>query len=315
MNGCRAGRRAGGRATVVLAVAAVLVAALLVFPGAVPNAVGRVGSLLETFLPWLGLAVPVLLALAARRRSAVALGAALVPLAAWCVLFAVPSLTHTDRPYDLTAVQHNVDDANPDPSGTARALLRARPDVIALEELTPAALPEYARALAAEYPHHATAGTVGLWSRHPLSDVRPLDIKPEGIPAGWQRGLRATARTPHGEVAVYVAHLPSVRIGAGGLRSAWRDESAGLLGAALDAEPLDRVILLGDLNGTLDDRGLRPVTAHVTGPRSRFAFSWPETFPLARIDHVLTREATVTDVWTLPATGSDHLPIGSRIRL
>ena len=54
-----------------------LVACLLVLHQWVPNTVGRLGSLLETFLPWLGVTVPVLLAAAWCRRSTVAVLAAL----------------------------------------------------------------------------------------------------------------------------------------------------------------------------------------------------------------------------------------------
>lgn len=71
----------------VLAALAVVVAGLLALHSAVPNAVGRLGSLLETFLPWLGLAVPVLLILALLRRSVLALVALLLPTAAWLGLF------------------------------------------------------------------------------------------------------------------------------------------------------------------------------------------------------------------------------------
>ena len=39
----------------------------------IPNRIGNLGSLTETFLPWLGLLVPVLLVLALVRRSATAL--------------------------------------------------------------------------------------------------------------------------------------------------------------------------------------------------------------------------------------------------
>ncbi|MGW4205291.1 endonuclease/exonuclease/phosphatase family protein [Streptomyces sp. NPDC004726] len=294
---------------------ALLVAALLVFHDAVPNAVGRAGSLLETFLPWLGLAVPVLLGLALWRRSWVAVGAALVPAVVWLALFGGTVFSRSDGgAYDLTVLQHNVSDVNPDPSGTAKTLLTADADLVAVEELTPAAAPAYASALAAEYPHRAAVGTVGLWSRYPLRDVRPVDIKPEDVPDGWNRGLRATAITPHGEVAVYVAHLPSVRLGPKGFDTEWRDESAVLLGAALAAEPLDRLILLGDLNATTDDRGLDPVGSRLDSPDTDFAFSWPAALPLARIDQIMARSATVTRVWALPETGSDHLPIAGRVR-
>ncbi|HEY9371565.1 endonuclease/exonuclease/phosphatase family protein [Streptomyces sp.] len=303
-------RRAWGRGGLV---AAVVVAGLLGGHALVPQTPARVGSLLETFLPWVGVAVPVLLAAAVLLRSAVALAAAMLPAVVWAVLFGPLVLSAPGPEHDLVVVQHNVSDENPDPAGTARALRAAGPDLVALEELTPSALSAYAAALAGAYPYHATSGTVGLWSRHPLRDVRPLDIKPAGIGAGWQRGLRATAATGHGDVAVYVAHLPSVRIGATGLRSAWRDESAALLGEALAAERLDRVVLAGDLNATLDDRGLAPLTDRMSTPRSGMAFSWPASTPLARIDQVLARGGTVTGIRTLPPTTSDHLPVVAHI--
>ncbi|MFD3376455.1 MULTISPECIES: endonuclease/exonuclease/phosphatase family protein [unclassified Streptomyces] len=287
----------------------------MAFHSVVPNAVGRFGSLLETFLPWLGLAVPLLLVLALLRRSAVALVALLLPAAVWGNLFGGMALAEEDRgAHDIVAVQHNVSDENSDPEGTASALIEAAPDVVALEELTPSALSDYETALAADYPHHAVEGTVGLWSKYPLSDVRPVDIKPEGIPEGWNRGLRTTARTPQGDIAVYVAHLPSVRIRWNGLSSGWRDESAGLLGEAIAAEKLAKVILLGDLNSTVDDRGLDPVTERMDSAGRNFAFSWPAALPVSRIDHVMTRSMVVTDIRTLPATGSDHLPIAAGIR-
>ncbi|GAA1087958.1 endonuclease/exonuclease/phosphatase family protein [Streptomyces javensis] len=298
----------------VLAVLAVLMAGLLAFHRAVPNSVGHMGSLLEAFLPWLGVVVVVLLGLALLRRSALALVALVLPVAAWTCLFGELYLPGAEPgPGDLVVVQHNVSDENADPAGTARALAEGEPDLIALEELVPTALPVYEKTLAPDYPYHAVRGTVGLWSRHPLTGARPLDIKPQGIAEGWNRGLRTTVHTPHGEIAAYVAHLPSVRIRASGLASSWRDESAGLLGAAIAAEKRDRVVLLGDLNGTVDDRGLAPLTSRMNVAERGFAFSFPAGFPLARIDQVMARSATVGHIRALPATGSDHLPVAARI--
>ncbi|MGW7050665.1 endonuclease/exonuclease/phosphatase family protein [Streptomyces sp. NPDC054887] len=293
---------------------ALLVAGLLSFHSAVPDMVGRPGSLLETFLPWLGVFVPVLLVLSLWRRSLVGLVALSLPLGAWVACFG-GTVVGDGAAYDLVVVQHNVSDENADPAGTAGVLTKARPGLIALEELTPQGLDGYASALRPEYPHHAVVGTVGLWSKYPLTGVRPVDIRPEGVGTGWNRGLRADVRMPGREaVAVYVAHLPSVRLGPAGFGTARRDESARLLGAAIGAEARERVILLGDLNSTVDDRGLDPVAAHVrAGPG--FAFSWPARFPLARIDQVMTRGATVTGMWSLPATGSDHLPVAARVGL
>ncbi|AQS66359.1 endonuclease [Streptomyces pactum] len=300
----------------MLAGAAALTAALTLFHGAVPNAVGGLGSLLESFLPWLGLVVVVLLVLALVRRSAVALVALLLPVAAWTYLFGALLLPAPEPgAADLVVVQHNVSDENADPSGTARALAGTGADLIALQELVPRDLAVYERTLAPEYPYRTVQGTVGLWSKRPLTGARPLDIKPRGITDEWNRGLRTSVRTPHGELAVYVAHLPSVRVRASGLASSWRDESAGLLGDAVAAERLPRVVLLGDLNGTVHDRALDPLTTRLNVAERGVALSFPAAFPLARIDQVMARSATVGHIRTLPATGSDHLPVVARIRM
>ncbi|MET8638370.1 endonuclease/exonuclease/phosphatase family protein [Streptomyces sp. NPDC004680] len=293
-----------------------LTAALIRFHQAVPNSVVHLGSLLEAFLPWFGLVIVVLLVPALLRRSATALVALLLPTAVWALLFGRLLLPGTEPgPHDLVVVQHNVSDENTDPVGTARTLAAAEPDLIALEELVPPALTEYARALAPDYPHHVIRGTVGLWSKHPLTGARPVDIKPREITEPWSRGLRATVHAPLGDIAVYVAHLPSVRVRASGLASSWRDESAGLLGKAVAAEKLKTVLLLGDLNGTVDDRGLAPLTSQMDTPQRGFAFSFPADFPIARIDQVMTRSATVRQIRTLSSTGSDHLPVAARIAL
>ncbi|WP_406094012.1 endonuclease/exonuclease/phosphatase family protein [Streptomyces sp. NBC_01013] len=309
----RPGRWSRGR---VIAALSLLTALLLAFPRLLPNRPGHVGSLLEAFLPWLGLAVVPLLAGALLRRSVTALLSLLLPLAAWAHAFGGLFLA-APQPgeRDLVVVQHNVSDVNQDPAGTARTLASARPDLIALEELVPAALPAYEKALAPDFRFHEVRGTVGIWSKHPLSDTRAVDIKPREIDEDWSRGLRTVVHTPQGEVAAYVAHLPSIRVGASGFASARRDESAHLLGRAVAAETVGKVIVLGDLNGTVDDRGLSPLTSQLNASERGFAFSFPASFPLARIDQVLARSATVGRIRTLPATGSDHLPITARVAL
>lgn len=312
--GGRARRRPPWTRGRVLAAAAVPTAVVPAFPRLVPNTFGHLGSLLESFLPWSGLVIMVLLGLALLRRSGLALVALLLPTAAWTHLFGGLLLPgEKPGPHDLVVVQHNVSDENTDPAGTARSLAGAGADLIALEELLPAALPVYESTLAPRYPYHAVVGTVGLWSKHPLTDVRKLRIKPPGITEPWSRGLRGVVHTPHREIAVHVAHLPSVRVRATGLASARRDESAGLLGKAVAAEKLRTVILLGDLNGTVDDRGLTPLSSQLNVPARGFAFSFPAAFPLARIDQIMARSATVGPIRTLPRTGSDHLPVLARI--
>jgi vancomycin resistance protein VanJ len=187
--------------------------------------------------------------------------------------------------------------------------------VLALEELTASAVPVYEKALAPTYKYHSVQGTVGLWSKYPLGDIRPVDIK-----LGWTRAMRATVTAPAGPVAVYVAHLPSVRVKMkAGFTAHQRDKSANALGEAIADDPLKQVVLLGDLNGTMNDRALNAVTAQMRSTQgaagSGFGFSWPASFPMARIDQIMVKGIEPVTSWTLPATGSDHLPVAARVKM
>jgi vancomycin resistance protein VanJ len=313
------GRDGRGRSTWrrgwVLAALALALALLLLFHSGLPNNVGNLGSLVETFLPWAGLAVPVLVVLGLLRRSATALAVLLLPVLVWVNLFGALLTDKGGGSYDFTVVQHNVNATNSDIPGTVATLEAAKPDVIALEELSTNQVDSFRRDLAAAYPYHVIEGTVGLWSKYPLSGSEPVDIK-----IGWVRALRTTVATPHGDVAVYVAHMPSVRVKFdGGFTANQRDNSAEALGEALAAEKLSKVVLLGDLNGTMNDRSLAPITSQMRSAQGSagagFGFSWPAAFPMARIDQIMTKGVTPTNAWTLPQTGSDHLPVAAHIEL
>ncbi|MFI6013910.1 endonuclease/exonuclease/phosphatase family protein [Streptomyces sp. NPDC051243] len=312
--GWRGDRRIWRRG-IVLAAVAVILALVMALHAQIPNAVGNLGSLTETFLPWLGLLVPVLLLLALVRKSATALIAVLLPAIVWLNLFGGLLVDRTGAGGDLTVATHNVNADNADPSGTARDVAASGADVVALEELTATAVPTYEKALASTYRYHSVQGTVGLWSKYPLSGVKPVDIK-----LGWIRAMRAVVATPSGQVAVYVAHLPSVRVKIeAGFTARQRDKSADALGEAIADEPLERVVLLGDLNGTMNDRSLRAVTAQMRSTQgasgSGFGFSWPASFPMARIDQIMVKGVEPESSWTLPATGSDHLPVAARVKV
>lgn len=309
------GDRGIWRRGVVLAVLAVLVALVMLFHAQIPNTLGNLGSLTETFLPWLGVFVPVLLVLAVVRKSVTALIAVLVPAIVWLNLFGGLLTDKTAGGGDLTVATHNVNAENPDPTGTADAIAASGAQVVALEELTADAVPVYGKALAKTYPYHSVAGTVGLWSKYPLSGTRPVDIQ-----LGWTRAMRTTVATPQGDVAVFVAHLPSVRVKMhAGFTASQRDTSADALGEAISDETLDKVILLGDLNGTMNDRALNGVTSQMRSTQgaagSGFGFSWPASFPMARIDQIMVKGVEPVTSWTLPETGSDHLPIAAKVDL
>ncbi|MFJ8541900.1 endonuclease/exonuclease/phosphatase family protein [Streptomyces sp. NPDC093586] len=314
VTGWRGDRRIWRRGLITAAVAVIL-AAVMAAHSRIPNAVGNLGSLTETFLPWFGLLIPVLLVIALVRRSATALIALVLPVSVWLNLFGGLLFDKTGTGGDLTVATHNVNADNADPAGTARAVAAADADVLALEELKASAVPTYEKALEPTYPHHAVVGTVGLWSKYPMSDVKAVDIQ-----LGWQRAMRATVATPSGPVAVYVAHLPSVRVKMeAGFTARQRDTSAAVLGEAISDEKLPRKILLGDLNGTVNDRALTAITSQLRSPQGAagngFGFSWPASFPMARIDQILVTGVEPETSWTLPATGSDHLPIAARVKV
>ncbi|MFF5492777.1 endonuclease/exonuclease/phosphatase family protein [Streptomyces aquilus] len=302
------------RRGLVLAALALVLALIMLMHSRIPNAIGNLGSLTETFLPWLGLFVPVLLVLAFVRKSATALIAVILPAVVWLNLFGGLLSDKAGAGGDLTVATHNVNADNPDPADTARDVAASDADVVALEELTSAAVPTYEKALAGTYKYHSVQGTVGLWSKYPLSGVKPVDIK-----LGWTRAMRATVTTPEGPVAFYVAHLPSVRVKMeAGFTARQRDKSADALGEAIAHEPLERVVLLGDLNGTMNDRALNAVTSQLRSTQgaagSGFGFSWPASFPMARIDQILVKGVEPESSWTLPETGSDHLPVAARLK-
>jgi vancomycin resistance protein VanJ len=310
----------------VPAALALLLGLFMVLHARIPNRIGNLGSLVETFLPWSGLYVPVLLAAALWRRSASAVTALLLPVAVWLNLFGGVLGDRSHPGSDLIVAQHNVGAENPDPAGTARDLAASGADVLALVELAAATLDTYEKGLAPAYPYHTVRGTVGLWSRLPLSDARPVDLRTDYGPiAGTgpvdtasDRALRATVATDHGPLAVYVAHLWSVRVGPReGFGTAHRDRGAQALGEAVAGERNERVVLLGDLNGSMDDRAFDGVTSHLRPAQAvagdGFGFSWPARFPVVRIDHILVRGVKPDSSWVMPATGSDHLPVAAGI--
>lgn len=309
------GDRGIWRRGLVTAGVAVVLALVLVFHAEIPNGVGNLGSLIETFLPWLGLLIPVLIVIGFVRRSATALIAVLLPAVIWVSSFGGLITGKSATGGDLTVATHNVNAENADPAGTARDVAASGADVVALEELTADAVPTYEKALASTYKYHSVQGTVGLWSKYPLTGTKTVDIK-----LGWTRAMRTTVDSPKGEVAVYVAHLPSVRVKLdAGFTANQRDASADALGEAIADEPISKVVLLGDLNGTMNDRALNAVTSQMRSTQGAagdgFGFSWPASFPMARIDQIMVKGVEPLSSWTLPETGSDHLPIAARVEL
>jgi vancomycin resistance protein VanJ len=298
-----------------IAALAILTALPLLFHRHVPNSFGNLGSLVDTFLPWVGVAIPILIVAAVVRRSATAGVALLIPTIIWGLMYGhlmIPG--KSGGAYDLRVLSHNVDAANKDPQRTARDLLAADADIVALEEITAADLKVYKTELAATYPHLVARGTVALWSKYPVEESESVDV---GFK--WTRALRAEVATPEGKVAVYVAHLASVRVGTSGFTSNQRNDTIKQLSEQIAKEKLAGVIVMGDFNGTANDRSLAPLTFGLRSAQGAaghgFGFTWPAGFPMARIDHIMVRGVTPTKAWVMESTGSDHRPVVAELRV
>ncbi|MEV3937397.1 endonuclease/exonuclease/phosphatase family protein [Glycomyces sp. NPDC049804] len=291
-----------------LIVLSLLLAAILLLHRFIPNRWFNLGSLIETFLPWFGLAVPVFVVLAAIRRRPLAIVCALLPGLVWFQMYAALIPDKHVGGGDFRVVAHNVNAENADTAGTAANLLAAEPDVLVLVELTEEQRSAWSEVLDERYEYSVSYGTVALWSTHPVLDSNEVDLE-----LGWARAFRAAIEIDGEPVAFYVAHLLSVRVNTEGFTSVQRNETALLLGEAIADEQLERVVLAGDLNGTSQDRALAPITYQLHSAQADagkgFGFTWPADTPMARIDQVLYRglEATGSDV--MNATASDHRPV------
>src|SRR5262245_26329616 len=108
----------------IIAGLALALTAMMLLHGLVPNGVRNLGSLLETFLPWLGLPIPVLATLAVVRRSAPAGIAVLLCGALWVAMFGEIVLpAKGGGPHDLRVLSNNVHADNADPESAAREIV------------------------------------------------------------------------------------------------------------------------------------------------------------------------------------------------
>ncbi len=293
----RASRSPRGVAVGILALAA---GALLLGHGLLPDVDGT-ASLVETFLPWVGLLI-LLLGLAAVVRLSLFGGLCVAVAAAiWASQFLPAALPRTGAGApSLTVASENIRAGNRAAGAIARDLASRQPDVIVLQELDATSRRTIAGVLATAYPDSAVVGTVGVWSRFPLTHERPLDL---GL--GWDRALSVDVQGPGASTRLYAVHLASVRIG----RYLSRDTMLTQLSATVKTDPSPRLLVVGDFNTASTDRTFKPLLSELTeapGSALGFGFTWPAAFPVARLDHALVRGLTTLSNSVLPDNGSDH---------
>ncbi|WP_433666402.1 endonuclease/exonuclease/phosphatase family protein [Nocardia sp. CA-136227] len=290
--------------TTVFVTAAALLTLLVKAHDRVPDIMGS-GVLLDTAAPWLILLAPVLAALALICRCPAGAAATIAPILVWAYTFgswwAPTASAATPTADTLSVVSQNLYAGNTTPLTTARALAATGADLVAVQELAGADRAAVHRILDLSYPYSEERGTVALWSRYPTSGTTVADV---GI--GWQRGLRTTVDTPHGELVVYVVHLPSLRPGD------TRTRDAGLAGLSrqLVADPAARILVAGDFNTASTDRNWRSFAPGFIDaqslPGAGPGFTWPTSRPLARLDHLLVRGLTPASASVLRLPGPDH---------
>lgn len=211
-------------------------------------------------------------------------------------------------------------DANTDQSlhfqaGYVRAIEQDRPDLIALEEFTPAALTAMkASGVLGRFPYRCAAAAYGatgflVASRLPVTGCRVRTLPWDGQQTPYL--VEATVSTPGGPVALRVVHTLAP------FPAYWREWSAALaaVGQSVRASGDSRMLMVGDFNATWGNGGFvallhdgltdgAAARGHVTG------MTWPNGAlvpPFVRIDHVLTgARLAVTWILARPGFGSDH---------
>jgi endonuclease/exonuclease/phosphatase (EEP) superfamily protein YafD len=207
----------------------------------------------------------------------------------------------------------NVEGGRADPVAVLHSLRRHRVDVLAVQELTPAAAGDLDAAGLADLlpfshldPHPGSTGA-GLWARWPLA---PLPR----VPGMWAATLRARI-DPAGGPAVTVTAVHPIAPVRGNERQ-WRQE-LGQIRSALAGTGGPQVAA-GDFNASRDHRPFRDLLAtgfadcaDAARRRPWPGFTWPVRpgIPaVMRLDHVLVSRpgASVPEARVIRVPGTDH---------
>lgn len=219
------------------------------------------------------------------------------------------------------------------PAGEALgAIGAAAPDIVCLQELTPALAEAFVRRLGDAYPHRVfeprprTQG-IGIASRRPLAGGTVLTLGLPYLPA-----VGAQVALTEGRVSIACVHLIPPHAGlerAGDPFRIYKKNRAIRIRQARAlieflAAASGPAIVLGDFNELPGQDALKLFrTAEFRdaclGRRSRCGPTWPGAVvpllpALFRIDHILGRGVTFSDAAVLDAGGSDHYPVAARFR-
>jgi vancomycin resistance protein VanJ len=234
---------------------------------------------------------------------------------------------------ELTVVTHNVLFRGANAARSISAIREQKPDVIALQEVTPEWLELLDAAFGADFAYRAAApmkGTLGyaVYSRVPLSNVALLgeasrafaqcmDLElPDGPIALCNVHLYSPAAALFHERNVPLALAQNART----RREQWQRVSAHLDARARGT----RRIVAGDFNTSEMDPLLADIAERYVdawrSTRLSPGFTFPNvatgTPPLVRIDYVMTRgPIRPVSAEVLQKSGSDHFPLVARLEI
>ncbi len=259
------------------------------------------------------------------RRTLAMTSIVLVLLQLWWVVPDFDPIAHlaATEPGDaqIRLFDANVSQSNRDLSEVAGEIRRDRPQVVTMEELTPASLASLESAhVMGPYryrllrPKYGSLG-MALWSVYPLADAQEWS-------AGFHPELRAWLDLPEGRrVRIDLLHT-TAPYGSGQL-GFWATQMDAIR-SELAHEPRP-LVAVGDLNATWYDwhfqallnLGLRDA-AVVAGQGWRM--TWPRdqqpVVPYLRIDHVMITAGVSLESYSLgDGQGSDHHPVMVRVEV
>ncbi|MBW8805126.1 MAG: hypothetical protein JF587_14965 [Catenulisporales bacterium] len=319
----------------VRAVCLVVVAVLLGHRH-LPDTMGF-GSLVDSFLPWTFVPLALMVPGALLSRDKWAVGVTLLACGVWGGDFG-PELARSggSGPADLRILSQNVSSPAPDLTDIARLAEQRQADIVVLQGLSSGDVLAADQSVPARYPFHLAMYEFVVWSRFPLvHGSQPMDLAAHAsdpnqpsqmadATSGQFGGLlRFTVQLDPNRVAtVYAVHLPQPSLSHDGFGVA-RAGALEQLVAAVKAEPEPNLVVVGDLDLAQTDRGMASLLNSATRLVSvqakagaGFGFTWPASFPMMRLDDVLTRGLKPVRSVVLPAVGAKqaHRPIEADLR-
>ena len=326
-------RRQTSNGVIVLACLAVI---FLVLHRFLPD-VGGLGSLLETWLPWIGVPILLLIVIAAIVHTKRALAATLAAALVWTALYGPTLLPRgSSATQQLRIFSEDVNGNAQEATASGTMALAQHADIVALEDMySSVSATNAVNALNSAYANHTAEYEFGLWSTYPILSAQPIALgttqtaqslslgaDEAGLASSASSGapiigaLKAVLSTPAGQLTVYLVHLPQPVLGDQGFAKA-RDQALTKFAELVKADQATRIAVIGDVNVAATDRqfsqltGADALTSAQQAAGSGFGFTWPAEFPVVRLDDVLTRGLKPLRSVVLPAIaqGQTHLPI------